>query len=259
MERCKLSVAIITKNEEDRILGCLKSVSFADDIVVVDSESTDRTVEIAKNMGCRVFVEEWKGYGRQKSSAVQKCLNDWVLIIDADERTPAETRQEIIRILGKPEADAYSFPRKNYFQGKWIKYCGWWPDRVVRLFKKSRGRVSEALVHEVVEVSGTVMEVSTPIIHEPIMDLCSILNKINIYSSLGAETLLQNGKKVSTPSAFLRGIIAFLKLYVLKLGILDGHEGFVISFSHAVNTCYKYLKLKEHNKKYGSSITTDYK
>jgi glycosyltransferase involved in cell wall biosynthesis len=250
MERCKLSVAIITKNEEDRLPNCLKSLSFVDEIVVVDSESTDKTVEIAKHMGCIVFVEKWKGYGPQKSSAVQKCKNEWVLIMDADERIPAETGQEIIKILENPKADAYSFPRKNYFHGRWIKHCGWWPDRIVRLFRKSKGSVTKALVHESVDVSGTIMEVDTPIIHEPIRDLCSILDKINIYSSLGAETMFQNGKKISAPLAFLRGITAFLKLYILKLGILDGHEGFVISFSHAVNTCYKYLKLEEYNKRY---------
>jgi glycosyltransferase involved in cell wall biosynthesis len=249
MDCCKLSVAIITKNEEDRLPSCLKSVSFADDIVIVDSKSTDRTVEIAKDMGCRVFIEEWKGYGAQKNSAIQKCKNEWVLIIDADERVSEEMRQKIIEILKKPLADAYSFPLKNFFNGKWIKHCGWWPDRKVRLFKKSKGRINEALVHESIEVSGTVMEVNTPIIHEPIKDLNSILDKINIYSSLGAETLFQRGKKASTPLAFFKGVAAFLKLYILKLGFLDGHEGFVISFSHAVNTCYKYLKLREYNKK----------
>jgi len=244
-----ISVAIITKNEEDRLPACLKSVSFADDIVVVDSKSTDRTVEIAKDMGCRVFIEEWKGYGPQKNSAVQKCRYDWVLILDADERIPEETKEKIMEIVKNPLADGYSFPRKNFFHGKWIKHCGWWPDRKIRLFKKSRGMVNEALVHESVEVSGTVMNVNTPIIHEPIKDLSSILDKINIYSSLGAKTLFRRGKNVSGPIAFVKGVAAFFKLYILKLGILDGYEGFVISFSHAVNTCYKYLKLKEHNKK----------
>ncbi len=249
MDRCKLSVAIITKNEEDRLPVCLKSVSFADDIVVVDSGSTDRTVEIAKDMGCRVFIEEWKGYGPQKQSAVKKCKNEWVLIIDADERIPEETKEKITEIVKNPLADAYSFPLKNFFHGKWIKHCGWWPNRKIRLFRKSRGMVNEALVHESVEVSGTVMNIHTPIIHESIRDLSSMLNKINIYSSLGAETLFKKGKNVSGLTAFFKGVAAFFKLYVLKLGILDGYEGFVISFSHAVNTCYKYLKLKEYNKK----------
>jgi len=124
MERFKLSVAIITKNEEDRLSACLKSVSFADDIVVVDSGSTDRTVKIAKEMGCRVFIEEWKGYGPQKQSALQKCKNEWVLIIDADERIPEETKEKIMEIVKNPLADAYSFPLKNFFHKKWIKHCG---------------------------------------------------------------------------------------------------------------------------------------
>lgn len=135
--KAQLSVAIITKNEEKRLPDCLKSVSFANDIVVVDSGSTDRTVEITKEFGCRVFVEEWKGYGPQKNSAVKKCKYEWVLIVDADERIPEETGHEIMKILSSSDsADAYSFPRKNFFHNKWIRHCGWWPDRVIRLFKK---------------------------------------------------------------------------------------------------------------------------
>lgn len=240
-----LSVAIITKNEEYRLPDCLKSVSFADDIVVVDSGSTDRTLEIAKEFGCRVFIEEWKGYGPQKNSAVKKCKYEWVLIVDADESIPQETMQKIIEILENPTVDACSFPRKNYFHGRWIKRSGWWPDRVVRLFKRSRGRITDSLVHESVIVNGTIKDVNTSIIHYPIENLSDALNKINFYSSLGAEGLFQKGKRTSTFIAFLKGLVAFLKLYFLKLGVLEGFEGFVISFSHAVNTTYKYLKLKE--------------
>lgn len=245
--KAQLSVAIITKNEEKRLPDCLKSVSFADDIVVVDSGSSDRTVEITKEFGCRVFVEEWKGYGPQKNSAVKKCKYEWVLIVDADERIPEETGHEIMKILSSPDsADAYSFPRKNFFHNKWIRHCGWWPDRVIRLFKKNKGRMDNSLVHESVEVNGIIKNLNTPIIHNPIKDLTSVLEKINIYSSLGAENLLRKGKQSSAFKAFFKGVIAFLKLYFLKTGFLDGYEGFVISFSHAVNTTYKYLKLKEN-------------
>ena len=242
-----LSVAVITKNEEERLPDCLRSVSFADEIVVVDSKSTDKTVEIAKEFGCRVFVEDWKGYSSQKNSAIGKCKHDWVLVIDADESIPEETKNEIVRIINATanSADAYSFPRKNFFHGKWIRHSGWWPDRVVRLFKKSKGRTDNSLVHEAIEVNGTIKNLSTPIIHNSIKDLTFVLEKINIYSSLGAESLLKKGKQSSAFKAFFRGIMAFLKLYFLKRGFLDGHEGFVISFSHGVNTCYKHLKLKE--------------
>jgi glycosyltransferase involved in cell wall biosynthesis len=243
--RIPLSVAIITKNEEERLPECLESISFADDIIVVDSGSTDRTCEIARKFGCKVFIEEWKGYGPQKNSAVQKCKNEWVLILDADERIPEETKEKIIEILEKPGADAYSFPRKNFFHGRWIKHCGWWPDRVIRLFKKSKGQVNNAIVHEAVIVKGKTEKADTPIIHTPIRDLNNTINKINYYSSLGAESLFLKGVKTFTFMAILKGAFAFFRLYLLQLGILDGYEGFVISFSHSVNTCYKYLKLKE--------------
>jgi glycosyltransferase involved in cell wall biosynthesis len=242
-----LSVAIITKNEEEKLPDCLKSVSFADEIVVVDSGSVDETVKIAKDFGCKVFIEEWKGFGPQKKSAIRKCKNEWVLIIDADERVPMETEREIIKIINNVDtADAYSFPRKNYYRDKWIRHCGWWPDFVIRLFKKSKGTVDDAIVHESVKVDGKVQKVTSPLIHYPIKDLKSVIDKINLYSSLGADNLYLNKKNVSTFTAFLLGITAFLKFYILKLGIFDGYEGFVISFSHAVNTCYKYLKLKEN-------------
>lgn len=244
-DKIQLSVSIITKNEEKMLPDCLKSVSFADDIVVVDSGSTDRTVEIAKTFNCRVFIEEWKGYGPQKNSAIQKCKYEWVFVIDADERLPEETRQRIMEIIKDPFADAYSFPRKNYFHGKWIKHCGWWPDRLIRLFNTRKGKVDNALVHEAVRVDGRLEKVDTVIHHYPNSDLSEVIKKINLYSSLGAESLFQKGKRASVFLAFIKGVAAFLKLYFLKLGFLDGHEGFVISFSHAVNTCYKYLKLKE--------------
>lgn len=239
-------MAIITKNEETRLPDCLRSASFADDIVVLDSGSSDRTEEIARDFGCRVFVEEWKGYGPQKNSAVAKCRSEWVLVIDADERIPEETKNEIIKIVNHPEsADAYSFPRKNFFHGKWIKHGGWWPDRTTRLFKKSKGKVEDSLVHESVKVSGIVKNLHTPILHHSIKDLTSVIEKINAYSSLGAKSLLQEGKQSSALKASSRGAAAFLKSYLLEAGFLDGYEGFVIAFSHAVNTCYKYLKLKE--------------
>jgi glycosyltransferase involved in cell wall biosynthesis len=244
-QKIPLSVAIITKNEEKKLPDCLKSVSFADDIVVVDSGSTDRTLEIAKEFGCRVFVERWKGYGPQKNSAIDKCKHEWVLILDADERIPQETMQKIIEIMENPKVDACSFPRKNYFHGRWIKSSGWWPDRVVRLFKKSRGRITDSLVHESVIVNGTIKKANTPIIHYPVENLNDMISKINLYSSLGAEELFQKGKRTSIFMAFLKGFVAFLKLYFLRLGFLEGFEGFAISFYHAVNTTYKYLKLKE--------------
>ncbi len=247
-EKIPLSVAIITKNEEDKLPDCLKSVSFADDIVVVDSGSTDKTVEIARSFGCRVFIEDWKGYGPQKNSAVQKCKNEWALILDADERIPEETKDVIAEIIGNTNsADAYSFPRKNFFHGKWIKHGGWWPDEVIRLFRKDRGKISNRNVHEAVEVNGATKRLQTPILHYPIKNIEEILKKINSYSSLGAKDLHQTGQTSSIIKATTHSLSAFVKTYFLKQGFRDGKEGLIIAFSGAVNTFYKYVKLMELN------------
>lgn len=240
-----LSVAIIALNEEDRLPACLKSIRFADEVVVVDSGSTDRTVAIAEATGCRVFVEDWKGFGRQKQSAVDKCRNDWVLVLDADETVPAETAAAICASMRRADADGFSFPRKNFYNGKWIRTCGWWPDRVVRLFRKDRGNMKNVLVHETVCVRGVVIDLDTPLHHNSIRSLSDVLVKINRYSSLGAEKLHQAGGRASVSKAALKGIAAFMKTYFLQRGVFDGSEGFILSYSHAVNTCFKYLKLNE--------------
>jgi len=248
VNREKISIAIITKNEEDRIEECLKTLSFADEIIVVDSESTDKTVEIAKKYGCRIYEEKWEGFGSHKNKAISKCQYQWVLVLDADERIPEETVQKILEILNNPQADAYSFPRKNYFRNKWIRHCGWWPDRVVRLFNKNKGAIKDLLVHEAITTQGRIVEINTPIIHHSIRNIEHILQKVNTYSSLGAKELYKRGKNVSLITVFLKTLSAFIKLYFLKRGFLDGYEGFIISYSHAVYTCYKYLKLIEMQK-----------
>ena len=239
-----LSVAVITKNEEEALPDCLRSVSFADDVVMVDSGSTDRTVERAKEHGCRVFVEEWKGYGPQKQSAIEKCTHDWILVLDADERIPDETRSEIVRAIEGPKADAYSFPRKNHFCGKWIRHGTWGSDEVTRLFRKGAARMSGRLVHETIE-AGSAAKIMVPIFHYPDLSVKGMAKKIDAYSSTSAEQLLSEGKRSSVLKAFSRGLAAFLKCYFLKRGMLDGKEGFIIASYNAIYTYYKYLRLLE--------------
>lgn len=247
-----LSVAIITKNEEELLTGCLESISFTDDIVVVDSESTDDTVTIARGFNCRVFVEPWKGFGPQKRSAVEKCRHNWVLILDADERVPEETRDQIITVIsGTRNADAYSLPIKAYFNGRWIRRCGWWPDEKIRLFRKDTCTVSNRAVHEGIEVPGIKERLPGPIIHYPMSQIGKVMAKMNLYSSLGAEELLKAGKTATFSKAIFHAIASFTKSYILKLGILDGGEGFFISFTGAVTTFYKYMKLIELRKEKG--------
>lgn len=241
-----LSVAIITLNEEERLADCLTSVSFADDIVVVDSGSSDRTADIARVYGARVFVEAWQGFGPQKQSAIDKCQNRWVLLLDADERVSPEAAKKIEGIVKKDgPAAAYSLPRKNYFCGRWLRHAGWWPDRVVRLFKKEKGRMSDRLVHESVVVDGMIGTLDQPLIHYANRDLAQTLAKINQYSSAGAQELYRRGARSSMVKAVLRAQWAFMNNYFVRRGFLDGAEGFIQAITDSVNVFFKYVKLRE--------------
>lgn len=245
MEKIALSIAIITLDEEERLPGCLNSLAGIDDIVVVDSGSSDGTVAIAEQFGARVFQEPWRGFGPQKQFAIDQCRNEWVLILDADERIPPGTMAEIAAILRKPAYDAYTIPRKNYFSGKWIRGMGWWPDRVIRLFRKQKGRMSERQVHESVVVKGKAGSLSNPLIHLTNRNLRQTLEKLNRYSTIGAEELYQRGVRSSILKAVLRGGWAIFYNYFFRLGFLDGPQGIVVAVSDGVNIFYKYAKLQE--------------
>ena len=248
-EKIPFSVAIITKDEAENMPVCLESVRFADQIVVVDSGSTDDTVKIASDFGCDVFVEKWRGFGPQKQSAIDKCKNKWVLVLDADERIPPETAVAIGDIVseGSDDVAGYSFPRRNWFQDRWIRHL-WGGDRIIRLFQKELGRMTSAAVHESVEVSGLVKALDVPIEHFTESDLSKILIKINHYSTLGAQEAFDEGRKSSVCSAFFRAVFTFLQCYFLRLGILDGSQGLTLSITDAVNKFFKYAKLSELRK-----------
>jgi len=244
-----LSVAIITRDEAEKIHECLQSVAFADQIVVVDSGSRDDTVPIAAAFGCEVFNEAWCGFGPQKQLAVDRCRNEWVLILDADERLPPETCEVIRDIVSHPpQADGYSFPRKNYFQGRWIRHAGWWPDRVVRLFRKDRGCLTPAPVHESVEVRGVVSCLACPIEHFTESRLSEILKKIDRYSTLGAQEAFAAGRTATVGGAAVRAKLTFLHNYIFRLGFLDGSQGFTLAATDGVNKFFKYAKLAELSK-----------
>jgi len=240
----KLSVAIITKNEEENLPECLKSVSFSDDIVVVDSGSTDKTIDIAKDFGCRVFIEDWKGFGPQKESAIRKCLYDWVLILDADERLPKDTQVEIKDTLKDPKYFSYSLPRKNYFHGRWIRHSGFWPDRVVRLVRKDKGRFTQ-VTHERWSTEHPIGALNCPIEHFSFSDYSDMLLALQSYSSSVAVEMFNSGRRSSPIGAITHGIGMFLKTYFLKLGFLDGFDGLVIALTKAGGSFFKYAKLYE--------------
>lgn len=251
MEKEKLiSAAIITKNEGKNLKDCLKSIQFTDQKVIIDSGSTDDTLKIAEEFGCDFYPENWKGFGPQKQSAIDKCKFKWVLVIDADERIPPETAKKIQEAV-RCESDivGYSFPRKNHFQGRWIKHMGWWPDKIVRLFQRNLGKMSDAEVHEEVLVNGRVENLNCPIEHFTESSFSKIFQKIDQYSTLGAERAYSEGKRCSIWEAAVRAEFTFYQNYILRLGFLDGYQGFTLSVTDAINKFAKYAKVSQMSKK----------
>ena len=246
--RLPLSVAVITRDEADNLPDCLKSVAFAEQIVVVDSGSTDDTVRIARDFGCEVFLEPWRGgFGAQKQFAVDQCSQPWVLVLDADERIPPGTAAVIRDIVASPSlsVSGYSFPRKNFFQGRWIRHAGWWPDRVVRLFQKKLGCMTGATVHEAITITGLIESLDCPIEHYTESRMSRLLLKIDKYSTLGAQEAFAAGRRANAWSAMPRAALTFLQDYFLRLGMLDGPQGLTLAAADAVNKYFKYAKLAE--------------
>ena len=246
-EKLPLSVAIITKDEEERLPNCLKSVTFADEVLVVDSGSADGTVALAKSFGARVLVEAWRGYSGQKQFAVDQCLHDWVLILDADERVPQETTQVIMRELARNDTtiSAYGFRRKNYLHGRWIKHCGWWPDRIVRLVNRRAGEFDGRPVHEKWITEGNVKELDTVIEHLSFRNYSELLAKMENYSNLASKELFEKEANVNALTPIFHGLWMFLRTYFLELGVLDGFDGLVISTTNAGGSFLKYAKARE--------------
>jgi glycosyltransferase involved in cell wall biosynthesis len=242
----KISVAIITKNEEVNIRECLESVKWADEIVVVDNGSTDQTRQICQEFQARVYPEEWKGFPRQKNSAIEKTRNEWVLSLDADERVTPELRQEIESTLeNDPAVDGYYIARKNYFLGRWIKHCGWYPDHNLRLFRKSRGGFLGRAVHERVEIHGKVGYLKNPMEHRTYRSLSDFLERLDRYSGLAAQEMFQGEERCRFTDLFFRPPFTFLQMYFIRLGFLEGYLGFLLSVLYSFYTFAKYSKLKE--------------
>lgn len=239
-----LSVAIITKNEEKKLPDCLKSVSFADEIVVVDSGSTDKTVEIARESGCRVFSEEWKGFGPQKNSAIEKCRHQWVLLLDADERAAAGTQEAITKTLRNPSAAAYRLNMKHFFHDRWIRHCGFWPDPHIRLINKTKGRFHGS-IHEKWLADGPVHDLDACVEHYGFSNYSDMLKTLDEYSTVISQELFAAGKRASVLSPLYHGIGMLLKIYILEMGLLEGMDGLVIALTKAGGSFFKYAKLLE--------------
>lgn len=242
----ELSVILITRNEEANIADCLASVSFASEIVVVDSGSTDRTVEIAQAAGAKAIrTSDWPGFGAQKNRALAHATREWVLSLDADERVSAALREEILAAIreNNPRFAGWDMPRRSSICGHYMAHSGWYPDRVIRLFRRERGRFSDDRVHERVIVDGAVGHLRGDLLHTTYPDLETMLRKLDRYSSDSARAMRDRGARGSFGGALLRGLWAFVRTYVLRLGFLDGRMGLVVAISVAETTYYKYLKL----------------
>jgi glycosyltransferase involved in cell wall biosynthesis len=243
--RPTLSAIVITKNEERAIRRCLESVAWADEIVVVDSGSTDRTPEICRELGVRFHAtEEWPGYGPQKNRALRAATSEWVFSIDADEWVTPELRAEIEHALRKNDrADGYALPRRSSFCGRFMQHSGWWPDYVVRLFRRNAGHFSDDPAHERVIVTGKVARLREPLMHEAILNLEQMIAKMDAYSTATAQMKFARGERSTLLSALLHGVWTFVRTYLLRLGFLDGREGFMLAVANAEGSYYRYLKL----------------
>lgn len=247
----KLSAIIITKNEAANIRSCLESVSWADEIIVVDSGSIDDTVNICKALGAQVYAtNDWPGFGMQKNRALSYATGEWVLSLDADERVTPQLRTEIESTLNDPGVHAaFRIPRLSSFCGKYMRHSGWYPDYVTRLFRRGTARFSDDLVHESLIVNGSAGKLRQPLMHETFHDLDELLTKINHYSTAGALMLSEKNKKATLKKAVGRAVWAFIRTYILRAGFLDGREGFMLAVSTAESTYYRYAKLMLLNKR----------
>jgi glycosyltransferase involved in cell wall biosynthesis len=240
-----LSVILITKNEALNIRDCLLSISWADEIIVVDSGSSDGTVNIAQEMGAQVYVHgDWPGFGPQKNRALAYATKDWVFSIDADERVTSELRAEIEQSIWQANADGYYCPRLSQFCGKFVRHSGWYPDYVLRLFKRNDGKFSDSLVHESLQFIGQTAKLKTPLLHYSYLTADDVERKVEHYSTAAAQQMLRSGRKSSRGEAIFRGGWALLRTYLLRLGVLDGHVGWSIACMNARTTYLKYRKLE---------------
>ncbi len=242
-----LSAVIITKNEEHNIGRCLKSLGWADEIVVVDSGSTDRTMEVAREYGARVIKPPWLGFGKTKQLAVDAASHDWVLSIDADEEVSVHLALEIMVILEAPRKQGYRIARRSNYLDRPVRFSGWRNDAPLRLFNRNHGRFNGKILHESVEMDSKPGKISSHMRHYTYPTISSHFEKIGSYSGLGAKQLLEKGKKTNPVFASLRGLGRFIKMYLLKLGFLDGKEGFILAVISSFGVTLKYLQLWELN------------
>jgi len=250
-EKMDISAVIITYNEEGNIRRCLESLRWAREIVVIDSHSTDKTVEIAREYTDKVFLHPFEGYVQQKNYALERASLDWVFSVDADEVVTA-VLWERIRTLGTQEKESYdgfTVNRLSQFSGKWIRHCGWYPDKKLRVFRRDKGRWTGDDLHEKVRVEGKVTDLNADLLHYAYENLAANLNKIQRYSTIFAEAQYKRGRRASCFDLLMRPLAKFFKAYILKRGFLDGRHGFILCSAATFYVFLKYAKLWELQRK----------
>lgn len=239
-----LSAVIITRNESTRLPACLASLAFVDEVVVLDHGSSDGTAQVAQALGAKVTqAPDWPGFGPQKNRAVALSMGDWILSIDADERVTPELRDAIQAAISQGRFDAYAINRRSSYCGQYMFHSGWYPDRLVRLFRRGAARFSDDLVHETLVTAAPVGQLAGDLLHDSFDDFESVLDKVNRYSSASAQALHARGVRGSLAKAIGHGLWAFLRTYLLRRGFLDGRLGLALAISNAEGTYYRYLKL----------------
>ncbi len=246
-----LSVIVLTLNEERNLADCLESVRWVDEVILVDSGSTDKTIAIARQYTANIHTIAWQGYGAARNFGVAKAKGEWILWLDADERVMPELADEICEIVRKndPAVAGYSVARRAFFLGRWIRHCGWYPSRVTRLFRREKGKFSETRVHERLLLDGPVVTTSHDLIHYTDPDLNHYFTKFNKYTSLAVEDLRAQGRRFSLVDLLVRPPFMFVKMYILRAGFLDGIQGLILSVLSSAYVFTKYAKLWESQNK----------
>jgi glycosyltransferase involved in cell wall biosynthesis len=246
VSRSTLTVTLVTLNEEDRLRTCLETVGFADEIVVVDAGSSDKTVELARSFTDHVFIRAWEGFAGQKNWALKQAHGDWILALDADEEVSPELGDEIRRVLGSAGGpDGYRMPRRNIFWGRWIRHGRLYPDWQLRLFRRGSGRFVERDVHESVDVSGPIGCLRGALVHRSYRDVADFVERANRYTSLAAAEWARAGRGIGVVDLALRPAGRFLSMYVVHRGCLDGWRGFLLAGLYAYYVFVRSAKIWE--------------
>jgi glycosyltransferase involved in cell wall biosynthesis len=245
----KSSAVVITKNEELNIKECLETLRWADEIIIIDSNSTDNTTEIAAKFTDKIFLIDSDVFSEKRIMSFEKCSNDWILFLDADERLTPELQEELTNINPASDIKGYRINRRNYYFGQWLKHSGVYPDKHIRLFNKQFAKITPRIIHEGVEINGNVAELSGEMIHYSFRDMTHMIDKINLYSTLEAREKLENNKQISKIGVFTHAVSTFLRVYISRKGFKDGSGGFFISFCYSMVSFLSLLKLLKLQKK----------